>query len=244
MTTVSMAATATTDRFSVSAEFDADGGITALFGPSGAGKSLTLATIAGLVRPSAGTVHLRGTVVADPAHGVHVRTQDRRIGMVFQDPSLLTHRSPLDNVALAIHGGSRTERRARAAAWLETVDAGHLAHARTTTLSGGEQQRIALARAMAGEPDLLLLDEPFSALDFAARRSLRALVRRSVLDYGFTALLVTHDLDDIVALASRVVVFEPGRSIGTHPVDPGDVAGLLRHVRLEPGDGHTPEVQA
>lgn len=245
---VRIAATTSVGGFTVSADFTADAGITALFGPSGAGKSVTLATIAGLLRPDVGTVELDGEVVADAGTGLHVPTQRRGIGMVFQQPALLAYRSPVDNVALAVAGpgagaggggsagagagvrAGRRERRAVARQWLDRVDAGHLGDAATATMSGGEQQRVALARALAGSPRVLLLDEPFSALDLASRTALRALVRGLVDDHGIAAVLVTHDLDDITHLADRVVLFEPGFTTGSHdlPVDtPGGIAGLL-----------------
>ena len=241
---VRIAATTSVGGFTVSADFTADAGITALFGPSGAGKSVTLATIAGLLRPDVGTVALDGEVVADAGTGLHVPTQRRGIGMVFQQPALLAYRSPVDNVALAVAGpgagagggagagvrAGRRERRAVARQWLDRVDAGHLGDAATATMSGGEQQRVALARALAGSPRVLLLDEPFSALDLASRTALRALVRGLVDDHGIAAVLVTHDLDDITHLADRVVLFEPGFTTGSHdlPVDtPGGIAGLL-----------------
>jgi molybdate transport system ATP-binding protein len=217
---VAIDATTVVGSFAVHARYDADAGITALFGPSGAGKSVSLATIAGLLRPVSGTVVLHGETVADPAHRVHVRTQVRRVGMVFQHGALLPHRSPLDNVALAVRNASagRTARRRVGRRWLERVHAEHLADAPTPTLSGGEQQRVALARALAGRPRLLLLDEPFSALDQTSRHALRALVGELVDESGIAALLVTHDRDDIDTLARRVVHFEPGRTVGTTEV--------------------------
>ncbi|MEX2627856.1 MAG: ATP-binding cassette domain-containing protein [Ilumatobacteraceae bacterium] len=220
--------TARAGGFVVTAEFGAGAGVTALFGPSGAGKSVTLATIAGLLRPSAGTVTVDGVVVADAATGHHVPTQERRLGMVFQDAALLPHRSPLDNVALAVRDTpGRSARRAKARDWLGRVHADHLVEAATASLSGGEQQRIALARALAGSPRLLLLDEPFSALDRSTRQALRALVRELVHAEALTALVVTHDLDDITALADRVVRFEPGRTVDTRPLAPDGSTDLL-----------------
>jgi molybdate transport system ATP-binding protein len=214
MTSVAIDATTTVGTSTVYAGFEVDGGITALFGPSGAGKSVTLATIAGLLRPTSGTVTIGGRLVADPARGLHVPTQERRIGMVFQHGALLPHRSPLDNVAIAVReAGGRRARRDRARVLLEQVGASHLATAATTTLSGGEQQRIALARALAGAPQLLLLDEPFSALDQPSRIALRSLVRQVVDDLGITSLLVTHDTTDLDALADHTVTYEPGTTI-------------------------------
>jgi molybdate transport system ATP-binding protein len=235
MSIVEISATTTAGPFSVTSNFQAGPGITALFGPSGSGKSLTLATIAGLLRPSSGRVSLHGTVVADAQQGIHVPTQQRQIGMVFQQPALLTHRSPLDNVTIGLSQMNRVERREHGTEWLARVQAEHLGQASTRNLSGGERQRIALARALANEPRLLLLDEPFSALDLPTRRSLRQLVRELVNEQGLTAVLVTHDLEDITALADYVVMFEPGRTIGTHNLDASNSAelaqilGIARH---------------
>jgi molybdate transport system ATP-binding protein len=216
MTELTVETTTAAGAFTVRAAFTVGAGITALFGPSGSGKSVTLATVAGLLRPVRGTVTIGGTTVADATRGVHVPTQQRRVGMVFQHAALLPHRSPLDNVAFAVRGvRGRRERRERARQLLDQVRAGQLAAAPTAALSGGEQQRVALARALAGDPLLLLLDEPFSALDQRARSELRELVRDLVDDRQVTALLVTHDMADLEALADRTVTYEPGRTTGT-----------------------------
>jgi molybdate transport system ATP-binding protein len=219
MTALTVDATITTGSFTVTADLAADAGVTALFGPSGSGKSVTLAAAAGLLRPSRGTIRIGDRVVADADAGVHVRTQERRIGMVFQHAALLPHRSPRDNVALAAPGATRSERRQHADHWLDRVGAAHLATAPTRTLSGGEQQRIALARALVAEPAVLLLDEPFSALDGPTRTQLRDLVATLVAERDLTALLVTHDLADITHLADRVVRYAPGCTVDT--LEPG-----------------------
>jgi molybdate transport system ATP-binding protein len=227
--------TVTAGTFTVSAAFHADAGLTALFGPSGSGKSLTLSAIAGLLRPSAGKIVLDGETLADAERGTHVPTQQRRIGMVFQHAALLPHRTPLDNVALAVRDASdRGARRASAAEWLARVRADHLARSATATLSGGEQQRIALARALAGKPRLLLLDEPFSALDQASRVTLRELICSLVHDLGIPALLVTHDLGDVTELADEVVLYEPGRTTGQHRAAPGSTDALSQILGLSP----------
>jgi molybdate transport system ATP-binding protein len=226
--------TTTVGAFTVTAAFTASPGITALFGPSGSGKSVTLATIAGLLRPERGSITIGDTVVADTDRRLHVSTQHRQLGMVFQHAALLAHRSPLDNVALAIHHGTRARRREVARGWLEQVHAEHLATASTRTLSGGEQQRVALARALAGDPRLLLLDEPFSALDQPTRHALRQLVRTLVDAHHLTAILVTHDIDDIAHLADRVVLYEPGNTTASHELDPGHPDRLPRLLGLTP----------
>jgi molybdate transport system ATP-binding protein len=223
-TTIVIDCDVTAGHFTVHAKFDAHQGITALFGPSGSGKSITLSAIAGLLRPHAGTIAIHGTVVADPSHNIHVPTQQRNVGMVFQQAALLPHRSPLDNVAMAVRAQStrltKQQRRTAAMHWLEQVQAHHLARANTITLSGGEQQRVALARALAGAPQILLLDEPFSALDYATRGALRQLLQELVTEHQLTALVVTHDVDDVTALADRVVTFEPGTTRETFDLAP------------------------
>lgn len=230
--TVHVNAVFSAGAFRVVAEFSAAPGVTALFGPSGAGKSLTLAGVAGLLRPVEGAIEIDGRVVADVAANVHVPTQERALGMVFQHAALLSHRSPLDNVAIAIRDApNRATRRERAHEWLERVHAGHLSDAPVRTLSGGEQQRVALARALAGTPRTLLLDEPFSALDLAHRTMLRELVRSLVDEHRITALLVTHDLADITDLADHVVVFEPGRTVAQQAI-PNDARSLAELLGL------------
>ena len=199
-------------EFSLDAEVHAPPGITVFFGASGSGKSLTLGTIAGLRRPDSGTVVIQGATVANAAAGIHMRTQDRRVGVVFQDSLLLPHRRVVDNVALAVRSGSKDERRMRALQLLELTGASELSQAWPGRLSGWERQRCALARAIASEPRLLLLDEPFSALDHRTRRELRSVLRELVDTTGIPALLVTHDLDEAAELADHTVVFRHGRT--------------------------------
>jgi ABC-type sulfate/molybdate transport systems ATPase subunit len=200
-------------NFGVDATFSAATGITVLSGPSGSGKSLTLAAIAGTLRPARGVIRVDNVVLADVEGGVHVRSQDRRLGVVYQHAALLDHRSPLDNVMLAVREGDEASRRSTAMALLERVGAAGLARAKTRLLSGGERQRVALARAMAGAPRLLLLDEPFSSLDASSRAEMRGLLKALVVEHQLIALVVTHDQADVDALADRVVVYEPGRTV-------------------------------
>lgn len=234
--TLSIDTTTVVGDVTVTASFTAGVGVTALFGPSGSGKSVTLATIAGLLRPTAGTVTIGGRRVADAASRHHVRTQDRRLGLVSQHGSLLPHRSPLDNVAVAVRGADRRARRERAREWLTRVGADDLATSSTATLSGGEQQRIALARALAGGPEVVLLDEPFTALDLPTRRSLRQVVRELTDREGLCTLIVTHDLEDVVELADRVVRFEPGRTVATHDLVGTDHGGEVARILGLTGD--------
>ncbi|WP_334144472.1 ATP-binding cassette domain-containing protein [Rhabdothermincola sp.] len=200
-------------EFRLEVTFTVEAGLAVVVGPSGAGKSLTLALIAGLDRPDEGTIHMDGQIVADAGRSVHVRTQDRHVGMVFQDSLLLPHRTALDNVALAVPGGHRRARRQTAMTWLERVGAAELAARHPRQLSGGQRQRIALARALARRPRLLLLDEPFSALDQPTRRDLRGLVRDIVDTAGVPALFVTHDPAEADELADTLITYEHGTAV-------------------------------
>jgi molybdate transport system ATP-binding protein len=199
--------------FGVDAAFAAERGITVLSGPSGSGKSLTLAAVAGTIRPVRGHIRCGDATFAEAARGVHLRSQDRHVGMVYQHAALFEHKSPLDNVALAVRDVGLAAARVIAAELLERVGVASLATAKTRSLSGGERQRVALARALAGEARVLLLDEPFSSLDATARQAMRKLVRSLVDERGVIALLVTHDAQDVDALADRVVAYEPGRTV-------------------------------
>ena len=207
-------------EFDLDVVFTTESGISVLFGPSGAGKSLTLALIAGLIRPDAGTILINGRVVTDCARGIHVSTQERRIGMVFQDGVLLPHRSVLDNVALAVRqAGGRRERRAIARSWLERVGAEGFVDRRPGSLSGGQRQRVALARGLAGEPALVLLDEPLSALDAKVRSELRTLIREVIVSSGVPAVLVTHDAEEAVEIGDVIIAYDDGRVTGSRVVE-------------------------
>jgi molybdate transport system ATP-binding protein len=219
MTALEVNVTRQIGEFELDVAFTVESGISVLFGPSGAGKSLTLALIAGLMRPDTGTIVINGEVVTDCERRLHVSTQARRIGMVFQDGLLLPHRSVLDNVALAVRQASgRPARRAVARSWLERVGAEGFAHRRPGSLSGGQRQRVALARGLAGDPALVLLDEPLSALDSAVRRELRNLIREVIISSGVPAVLVTHDAEEAEDLGDVVIAYHDGRVIGKRVV--------------------------
>jgi molybdate transport system ATP-binding protein len=223
-------------EFHLDVAFSAESGILVLFGPSGAGKSLTLALIAGLLQPDSGTITIKGHVVTDCARRIHVSTQDRRIGMVFQDGLLLPHRSVLDNVALAVRQVSgRRARRAIAHSWLEHVGGDELADRRPNSLSGGQRQRVALARGLAGDPALVLLDEPLSALDLSVRRELRELIRHVIVSSGIPAVLVTHDADEAEELGDLIVSYDHGRVVGTRSIERADRPAPPRAVAEDPG---------
>jgi ABC-type sulfate/molybdate transport systems ATPase subunit len=177
----------------------------ALVGPNGAGKSTALAALAGIV-PSAGTITLAGRRI----DGLPV--ESRQVGYVFQDYLLFPHLTILENVAFGprASGTRRSEARASAGEWLERFGISHLASRRPAQLSGGQAQRVALARALAASPDLLLLDEPLAALDIEVRDDVRAELAGHLRRWGGLTIVVTHSLDDVVALADDVIVIENG----------------------------------
>jgi len=189
------------------------GEVVAVVGPNGAGKSTLLRAIAGLEPLDDGRVVLDGAVLDAPGDGRFVRPPGRPAGVLFQDYRLFPHLSALDNVAfgLRFRGAPRREARTTARRWLARVGMEEHAAARPGALSGGQAQRVALARALAPEPDLLLLDEPFAALDAEARLDLRHDLADHLGSYRGSALLVTHDPNDALALADRIVVLHNGR---------------------------------
>ena len=159
--------------FEIDVHWTAGDGVAALFGPSGAGKSLTLACLAGLVRPDAGRIVVDDRVLFDAAARIDVPPQQRRVGYVFQGYALFPHLSVAENVGFGLRDRARAERERRVAEVLERLGLGDLGTRRPAELSGGQRQRVALGRALAIDPAVLLLDEPLSALDVPLRRALR-----------------------------------------------------------------------
>jgi molybdate transport system ATP-binding protein len=213
------------EGFTLDAEFSAPTGVTALLGPNGAGKSTVVAALAGLTPLSAGRVVADGRVWEDVSAGVRLPPRERRVGVAFQEPRLLPALTALDNVAYGkrARGTARPEARRLAAAWLERLGAGHLASRRPAGLSGGEAQRVSLARALAADAGVLLLDEPLSAQDVEARGASRHALADSLLAFQGVALIVTHDPVEALTLADRVAVLEAGRV-----VQEGDAEALRR----------------
>ena len=189
------------------------GELVVLLGPNGAGKTTLLRALAGLVPLRRGRVVVDGVVLDDVATGDHVPTERRPVGFVFQDYLLFPHLSALENVAFGLRarGLAKAEARQRAAAWLERVGLAAHTGSRPRALSGGQAQRVAVARALVSDPRLLLLDEPLAALDAATRTEVRRDLRRHLASFDGTRLLVTHDPLEAIALADRLVVLEAGR---------------------------------
>lgn len=204
-------------QFDYEAEFSAADEILVLFGHSGAGKSLTLQFTAGLLRPDAGHIALDGQVLFDSATKTNAPPQARRVGYVVQELALFEHMNVRDNVAFGLPKG--TDRGKRISELLHLLDLAGYEKRRPRSLSGGQRQRVALARAIAREAPLLLLDEPFSALDDSLRTSMRKELLRLRNELGLTILFVTHDLREAHFLADRVAVFDNGRILQIGPRD-------------------------
>jgi molybdate transport system ATP-binding protein len=219
-------------EFTLDVAFACPPGITCVMGPSGAGKSTILAVIAGLVTPDAGRIALGDEVWFDRraraqggARGIAVPVHARRLAYVFQGLALFPHMSALGNVGYGMYGVARRERLVKAQELLERLGVGHLARRRPRTYSGGEAQRVALARALARSPKLVLLDEPFSALDRELRTQLTALVRELVAELGVPLVHVTHSIAEARLLADQVVRIERGKVVAR-----GAAAEVLANV--------------
>jgi molybdate transport system ATP-binding protein len=208
----------------LSAELEADAGeVVAVIGPNGAGKTTLLTALAGLVEMS-GSVEVAGRSWTDPP----VEVRERRVGWVVQGQALFPHLSARENVAFGLRarGVRRAEAAERAQAWLDRLGVGALAGRRPGALSGGQAQRVTIARALVTEPDLLLLDEPFSGLDVGVAATLRIELSNHLADFTGVTLMVTHDALDALTLAQRVVVLDDGRVAQTGT--PSDVAAHPR----------------
>lgn len=202
-------------RFALDVAFRSDAPVLALYGPSGGGKSLTLQAVAGLLRPQGGHVRVAGRSLFDAAQRIDLPTERRGLGYLFQQYALFPHLSVRQNIGFGLRRwGQRLQpaQQQRVDALIEAFGLAGTANSLPATLSGGQQQRVALARALACEPQLLLLDEPFAALNTRLRRQLRTELAQVLAAWKLPALLVSHDLDDVMALAQAVLPIEAGRA--------------------------------
>jgi molybdate transport system ATP-binding protein len=207
------------------------GELLALVGPSGAGKTSMLRVLAGLMRPQSGKVVVGGEVWCDTQQGIWLPPQRRHVGLVFQNYALMPHLSALGNVALSLLHLPAAERLQQARHWLDHVGlSADQQDRRPAGLSGGQQQRVAVARALAREPQLLLLDEPFSAVDQMNRQGLYRLLADLRRELSVPILLVTHDLNEARLLADRLVVMDAGRVLQTGT--PASIHDAPRNARV------------
>lgn len=200
------------EKFRLDVRFSAPNGVTGLLGASGCGKSMTLKCIAGIVTPEAGRITLDGRVLFDSEEGINLSPQARRVGYLFQQYALFPNMTVLQNIAAGCRSGGGRERRARAAELARSFRLEGLEDKYPRQLSGGQQQRTALARILASEPQVLLLDEPFSALDSYLRWQVEEELRARMEDFSGSILFVTHSRDEIYRLCTRACVLDHGRS--------------------------------
>lgn len=200
--------------FTLAARFVSRDDFVVLFGPSGSGKSLTLQAIAGLITPDAGLIRVGGRTLFDSSKRISVPIQQRRIGYVLQDYALFPHLSVEQNVGLALSSWGMTSlsagQRRQVAETLEVFQLTSQAHAWPRDLSGGQRQRTALARSLVRQPELLLLDEPFAALNPLLRARMRRELLRIQAHFQVPVLLITHDQDDVEAFGDTLVMYDQG----------------------------------
>jgi len=201
-------------HFTLEARFELTAPLTVLFGPSASGKSTLLRLLAGLDHPREGRVTLAGRTLLDTQQRIFTPPGRRGIGLVSQRPGLFPHRTVAENISFGLQHFSREERDRRIDEVLSLVDAEALRHRKPAQLSGGESQRIAIARALAPRPRLLLLDEPLAALDAAAKPPIVACLQRS----GIPLLYVSHDLAEIWSLPAQALLLESGRITAHGPL--------------------------
>ena len=218
-------------------EFDIDVSLTgpdgtlALIGPNGSGKSTFLRLMTGAIKAEKARFELAGRIIADTEKKITTAMELRNIGYVPQARRLFPHLDVLDNVSFGLSVSSRktnkSTRRDLALSMLSSLGCEHLANRNVSGLSGGEEQKVAVARALIVKPDLLLLDEPLSALDPANRRSIREFLNRAITDLNKPCIIVTHDVRDIAALNAKICAFEGGRIIQQ---------GSLGNIRTAPAN--------
>ncbi len=206
-------------QFGLDIAFESDSHRIALFGPSGAGKSLTLRAIAGLLAPDSGRIVLNGRTLFDSDTGIDLPPQERRVAYLFQDYALFPHLTVAQNIAFGLSRGWRNPRRnalpPEAARWIEAFGLREIVNQYPAQISGGQKQRVALARALAPKPDIVLLDEPFSALDPALRARMREELRSLQESLDVPMLVISHDPQDVEILGDHVLEIREGRIYGS-----------------------------
>ncbi len=214
--------------FSLDLHLKTTAGVTVLFGPSGSGKTLTLDCIAGLMRPDRGRILLDDQILFDGASGVHLPPQARRTGYVFQNYALFPHMTLRRNLEFAAERLPRLERHRRVNEIIERFRLSEVAGLRPYELSGGQKQRCSIARALVGDPLVLLLDEPARGLDAPLRTELYQVLRQVRSQFGTPVLLVTHDLDECFELGDHMLIVREGRLV--QEGSPQDIAGCPTNV--------------
>ena len=216
-------------NFTLNLDFEAASGVTIVFGESGSGKTTLLRCVAGVTRPDAGRIAVNEHVLFDSDLRANVPPPRRRVGFVFQQLALFPHLSARDNIAYGLPHLDATERRTRVEAIAQSFRISHLLDRRPAQISGGERQRVGLARSLVGDPAILLLDEPLSALDHATQSRIIEDLLRWNEARQIPVLYVTHSHREVFALGRRVLLIEAGRSVADGP--PEQVMNAPAHER-------------
>ena len=219
-------------KFRLQAAFEAGKGVTSLLGPSGCGKSLTLKCIAGIEKPDSGHIELNGRVLYDSKRHINLRPQERRVGYLFQNYALFPNMTLRQNILCGMREKSRAEQEQKLSEILAVMQLEGLEKHRPHQLSGGQQQRAALARILVSEPRLLMLDEPFSALDAHLRDALKIELRDMLQRFGREVLMVTHSREEAYNMSRAIAVMDNGRLLTMKPTkelfaDPGSVQAAV-----------------
>ncbi len=232
--------------FSLRAAFSSEAKVTALFGPSGSGKSTLIDLVAGLARPDGGRITVADRVLVDTRNRIFVAPRKRRVGLVFQDALLFPHLSVAKNLRFGAFFAPRDARRLPLERVVDTLGIGGLMDRRPEQLSGGERQRVGVARALMAAPRLLLMDEPFAALDVARRQKAMSLVELARDEFAIPIMLVSHQIDEVMRLATQVVMLERGRVVeigapeeifaSARPDNPSERFGIGSSLACEGGD--------
>ncbi|RXJ01910.1 ATP-binding cassette domain-containing protein [Anaerobacillus alkaliphilus] len=201
-------------EFNLDVAFQVEKGIVGILGPSGCGKSLTLQAIAGLLNPDSGNISIGNHVVFDPKKKINIPTRKRKVGYVFQNYALFPHLTVSENIGFGLNGMSRIEKTKKVSEMLEVVQLTGLENRYPNELSGGQQQRVALARTLVTEPEILLLDEPFSALDQHVKKQLElellAIIKKN---FSGVVLFVTHNIEEAYRICDYLCLYDSGRNI-------------------------------
>ena len=205
-------------NFHLNVRFQAETETLALLGASGCGKSMTLKCIAGIMTPDRGRIVLNGRVLFDSEARIDLPPQQRRVGYLFQNYALFPTMTVEKNILCGIRSGSKAEKATALSAALHRFRLEGLEKRYPAQLSGGQQQRVALARILCSQPEVILLDEPFSALDYQTRLSVCDDVYKIIRSEHKTAVLITHDISEAVSVADKIVVLSrrPARVVSTH----------------------------
>ncbi|RSD28988.1 sulfate/molybdate ABC transporter ATP-binding protein [Mesobacillus subterraneus] len=204
----------TLKHFKLNASFEASKGITGIIGPSGCGKSVTLQCLSGLLTPDHGKILLNGKPLFQPDQRINLKAKDRKIGYVFQNYALFPHMTVEQNIEFGLKGLLTAEKKQKVSSMIEKVQLSGYEKHYPAQLSGGQQQRVALARTLVTEPDLLLLDEPFSALDHHVKHLLeQELMKILKENYEGIVLLVTHNMEEAYRLCDQIILYDQGQII-------------------------------